>query len=46
MMLTPADPTSMIAMMLPLLLLYELGIWMCSWRAANTNPFAEEGDEF
>ena len=38
MMLTPADPASMILMMLPLVLLYELGIWLCQYMASR-NPF-------
>ncbi|HID21175.1 MAG TPA: twin-arginine translocase subunit TatC, partial [Planctomycetaceae bacterium] len=42
MLLTPSDPGSMIAMMLPLLALYELGIWMCTHSPSRTNPFAEE----
>ena len=29
MFLTPADPISMLMMMFPLILLYELGIWLC-----------------
>lgn len=29
MLLTPADPISMLLMMAPLCLLYELGIWLC-----------------
>ncbi len=31
MVLTPAEPMSMILMMVPLTLLYELGILMCDW---------------
>ncbi|NOX54866.1 MAG: twin-arginine translocase subunit TatC [Planctomycetes bacterium] len=42
MLLTPSDPGSMIAMMLPLLALYELGIWMCTRSPSRKNPFAEE----
>ncbi len=38
MMLTPADPASMVMMMIPLLLLYELGIWLCHYMA-HRNPF-------
>jgi sec-independent protein translocase protein TatC len=41
MMLTPAEPISMIAMMVPLVLLYELGIWMCGLRPSNASPFGE-----
>lgn len=36
--LTPTpDPASMLMMMVPLLMLYELGIWLCVW----TNPTPE-----
>ena len=38
MMLTPADPASMVMMMFPLILLYELGIWLCRYMA-HRNPF-------
>ncbi len=41
MLLTPADPMSMVLMMVPLLILYELGIVMCRFSAAKS-PFAEE----
>jgi sec-independent protein translocase protein TatC len=41
MVLTPADPMSMIAMMAPLILLYEFGIWMCRLRPVNASPFGE-----
>lgn len=41
MVLTPADPMSMIAMMAPLILLYELGIWMCRLSPVNASPFGE-----
>ena len=40
MLMTPADPMSMILMMLPLILLYELGILMCKYfPSANASPF-------
>ena len=42
MMLTPADPTSMIAMMVPLLVLYELGIIMCRWKKKDANPYEDD----
>ena len=42
MLMTPADPISMIMMMLPLLALYELGIVMCGFRVGSTSPFEEE----
>lgn len=41
MMLTPADPGSMLAMFVPLLLLYEFGILLCQWSPAKTSPFEE-----
>ncbi len=31
MLLTPADPASMLMMMIPLVFLYQLGILMCKW---------------
>lgn len=41
MVLTPADPFSMLLMMVPLLFLYELGILLCQW-SARKNPFEGE----
>jgi sec-independent protein translocase protein TatC len=41
MVLTPADPMSMLLMMCPLVLLYELGIWLCE-LAPKQNPFEME----
>lgn len=42
MMLTPsADPMSMILMLLPMLGLYEFGIWLCLLQSPKT-PFASE----
>lgn len=38
MILTPADPMSMILMMIPLLFLYEFGILLCHWSPSK-NPF-------
>ena len=38
MFLTPADPMSMILMMVPLIGLYELGILMCKW-SPPVSPF-------
>lgn len=40
MFLTPADPMSMLAMMIPLVALYELGILMCGFRPSRS-PFEE-----
>ena len=41
MLLTPADPMSMLLMMLPLVVLYELGIILCGWKTASKSPFEE-----
>lgn len=42
MMLTPADPGSMMAMMVPLVVLYEFGIMLCNFRRpAAKSPFEE-----
>lgn len=41
MVLTPADPISMLLMALPLCLLYVLGIAMCKYMPQGRNPFAE-----
>lgn len=41
MLLTPSDPMSMMAMMIPLCLLYELGILMCSMMEQK-QPFKPE----
>ncbi len=38
MVLTPSDPYTMILMMIPLLLLYELGVWMCDLNRIPVNP--------
>jgi sec-independent protein translocase protein TatC len=41
MVLTPADPVSMLLMAAPLCLLYVLGILMCKYMPAGRSPFAE-----
>ncbi|TWT57395.1 Sec-independent protein translocase protein TatCy [Thalassoglobus neptunius] len=41
MILTPADPMSMLLMMVPLIGLYELGIKLCVW-APSKSPFDAE----
>jgi sec-independent protein translocase protein TatC len=41
MVLTPADPISMLLMAGPLCLLYVLGIMMCKYMPRGRNPFAE-----
>lgn len=43
MLLTPSDPTSMLLMMFPLIVLYELGIWLCRLNPMD-NPFGETGE--
>ncbi|MCL4205402.1 MAG: twin-arginine translocase subunit TatC [Pirellulaceae bacterium] len=44
MLLTPADPVSMLLMAVPLCGLYFLGIGMCRWMPKNRSPFAEGYD--
>lgn len=41
MVLTPADPVSMLFMAIPLTGLYFLGIGLCRWMPRGQNPFAE-----
>ncbi len=41
MVLTPADPISMLLMAAPLCVLYLFGIAMCKYMPAGRNPFAE-----
>jgi sec-independent protein translocase protein TatC len=41
MILTPADPISMLLMACPLSGLYFLGIGLCKWMPRNRNPFAD-----
>lgn len=41
MMLTPADPYSMLLMAGPLTALYFLGVGMCRWMPRGENPFSE-----
>jgi len=41
MVLTPADPISMLLMALPLTILYFLGIALCRWMPRGRNPFDE-----
>jgi len=40
MLLTPSDPASMLLMMFPLILLYELGIFICVWQSREKQPVA------
>jgi sec-independent protein translocase protein TatC len=41
MLLTPADPVSMLLMAIPMTGLYFLGIGLCRWMPRNKTPFAE-----
>ena len=41
MLLTPADPISMILLAVPLTLLYFAGIGFCKWMPKGQNPFSE-----
>ena len=45
MLMTPADPMSMLMMMFPLIGLYEFGIVLCKINPSKRNsPFDEEGE--
>ncbi len=44
MLLTPADPVSMLLMAMPLTGLYFLGIALCHWMPRNRSPFGEGYD--
>ena len=44
MILTPAEPYSMLMMMLPMIVLYEFGILFCRWFP-KPKPFDDEEDE-
>jgi sec-independent protein translocase protein TatC len=44
MLLTPADPISMLLMALPLTILYFGGIALCRWMPKRRNPFGEGYD--
>ena len=41
MLLTPADPMSMLMLGIPLVVLYFLGIAFCRWMPRGRNPFQE-----
>src|SRR5690606_24772397 len=41
MVLTPADPISMLLMACPLTVLYFGGIALCLWMPKNRNPYSE-----
>lgn len=42
MVLTPSDPVSMMMMMIPLCILYELGILLCAKGSENKSPFGAQ----
>jgi sec-independent protein translocase protein TatC len=44
MILTPADPMSMLLLAAPLTLLYFLGVALCKWMPRRTSPFGEGYD--
>ena len=44
MFLTPADPTSMLLMAIPLTILYYGGILLCKYMPKQSSPFDEEED--
>ena len=39
-LLTPSDPISMLLMLIPLVMLYEVGIWLCTGAPQPKSPFA------
>ncbi len=41
MLLTPADPVSMLMMAMPMTALYFLGIGLCKWMPRSKSPFSE-----
>lgn len=43
MLLTPADPVSMVMLAIPLTGLYFLGVGLCKWLPGSTNPYGEQG---
>ena len=42
MFLTPADPTSMFLMAVPLTVLYFLGILLCKYMPRRSSPFKDD----
>ncbi|MEQ1903757.1 MAG: twin-arginine translocase subunit TatC [Pirellulaceae bacterium] len=42
MVLTPADPISMLLLAVPLTFLYFFGVGLCRWMPAHRNPFADD----
>ncbi len=45
MILTPADPVSMIMLGVPLTALYFLGIGLCRWMPRPSNPFGDVAEQ-
>lgn len=43
--LTPADPTSMMLMFIPLTFLFVLGIWLCQFMPRPKSPYDVDDDE-
>jgi sec-independent protein translocase protein TatC len=44
MILTPADPISMLVMAVPLTALYFVGVAMCKYMPTHRNPFGEPAE--
>jgi len=44
MILTPADPMSMLLMLVPLVALYFLGIALCKWMPRSRSPFGDASE--
>lgn len=43
--LTPADPTSMMLMFIPLTFLFVLGIWLCKFMPRPKSPYDEDDED-
>ncbi|MBR5710120.1 MAG: twin-arginine translocase subunit TatC, partial [Thermoguttaceae bacterium] len=43
--LTPADPTSMMLMFIPLTFLFVLGIWLCKFMPRQKSPYDDDDEE-
>lgn len=44
-LLTPADPTSMMLMFIPLTFLFLFGIWLCKFMPRPKSPYDDDEDE-
>ena len=44
-LLTPADPTSMMLMFIPLTFLFVFGIWLCKFMPRPKSPYDDDDDE-